>query len=199
MATNMFGTTEAARYTYFTRVVPFFNLADTITRFRILAGSLTPLNHRYSNPTPVAPERTPDNLGYLELHALHINPVTTNTVITHLFNLSERKILATDPLGIENLLRLVIADIPASAITPSDRVMLNLPLRQPKTAHRVATKNTVVWTSKELGGGDMLTKCFPSGAAVNNPLAGTQKGKAKTGRPHKEAGYQIQTYSMHPA
>lgn len=191
---STFGTTEAARHIYFTRVVPFLNLADTKTRFRILAGSLDPLNHKYSNPTPVSPERSPDNLGYLELYALHTNPSTSSTTITKLFNASERQHLPTDPLGLENLLRVIYADIPATALTPSDRDMLNLPKKKAKTAHRVATKNTVVWTSKGLGGGDVLTKCSPSGGAILNPSAATARGTSKSNRPHKEAGYNIRTW-----
>ena len=192
MSKGTFGNTQEEQYAYFTTVVPYLNVAANTLRFRISASNLTALNTLYSNPN-VPPVTAPDTLGYIELFALHTNPGTAGTSITKLFHERIRQKLPTDPLGLENLLREIYADIPASALTPTDRLILNLPKRSTAKKHRVATKNTVNFKTIALGGGDMLTSCQPSGATINNPSANTQRGRGRALRPHKEAGYDIRT------
>ncbi|HEX7413309.1 MAG TPA: hypothetical protein VF411_04620, partial [Bacteroidia bacterium] len=48
-------------------------------------------------------------------------------------------------------------------------------------------------TEIQLGGGDMLTKCWPSGQKTLNATAATARGTSKSRKPHKEANYQIRT------
>ena len=190
-----FPTTQEELNTYFGIVIPYLNVPENTARFNISATNLAAVNTLYSNPN-VPPVTVPDNLGYVELWALHNNPSTTNKVITDLLNKRIRQHLPTDPVGIENVLRVIYNDIPASVLTATDRKTLNLPLRKAKTTHHVATQNKITWTTVGIGGGDVLSKCQPSGPAQLNPQAATQKGKGKANRPHKETGYEIRTSYM---
>lgn len=191
MNKGTFGNTQAEQHTCFTTVVPYLNVPANTARFGISATNLNALNKLYSNPL-VPPATAQDTLGYIELYALHINPSTTTPVITKLFHERVRQKLATDPLGLENVLRDIYADIPASALTATDRLTLNLPKKSNIKTHRVATTNTVNFKTVALGGGDMLTTCQPSSTPVHNPLA-TARTAGKKMRPHKEAGYDIRT------
>ena len=190
-----FPTTQEELNIYFGLVIPYLNVPENTARFMISATNLANLNTLYSNPN-VPPVTAPDNLGYVELWALHSNPSTTNTVINNLLNKKIRQHLLTDPAGLENVLRVIYNDIPKSVLTATDRTTLNLPLRKAKTTHHVATKNKVIWATTGIGGGDVLSKCQPSGPSVLNPQAATQKGKGKKNLPHKEAGYDIRTSYM---
>lgn len=178
---------------YFATVIAFLNDPANTGRLSIQAASLSKANKLYSNPAPVPPETIPNDLGFKELLLLHFDPKTNTTIISNFFQKRIRKHLASDPDGLENVLREIYANIPASALTDSDRKTLHLPKRKARSSHGVATKNIVDWTTVALGGGDVLTKCTPSGPAVQNPSANTQRGKPKATRPHKEAGYEIRT------
>jgi hypothetical protein len=144
---TIFGNTQVARNEYFTRAVPYLNqpavgtTPSTATRLGITAANMATLNHLYSNPTPVYPETTPDDLGYLELWAMHTSPGgKRNPTITKLFNAIERQHQITDPIGLENILRTIYADIPESALTTTDRTALNLQTRKAKTTVSISTE-----------------------------------------------------------
>ncbi|HEX7413643.1 MAG TPA: hypothetical protein VF411_06310, partial [Bacteroidia bacterium] len=146
MNATTFGSTQDERNAYFTRVWAYLNTPAILARLLVSASNMTIFNKLYSNPNPPG-TTAPDHLGYLELWPLHNTPAGKHDpTITALFNKIERKHLAADPIGLENILRSIFADIPASLLTSTDRTALNLPLKQPKTAHTVATKNSVVWT-----------------------------------------------------
>jgi hypothetical protein len=187
-----FPTTIEEQYSYFTTVVPYLNVPANTARLFISATNLNSLNTLYSHPNPLG-VTAPDNLGYIELFALHGSPSGKSPLVTKLFHQRIKQELIADPLGLENVLREIYADIPASALTPADRLTLKLPKKKARGAHRVATKNTVNWKTVALGGGDMLTTCQPSGSVVLNPLAATARGTSKKTRAHKEAGYDIRT------
>jgi hypothetical protein len=142
---SLFGNTQEARNVYFTRVVPYLNLPGVVARFGLIptyATNLVTLNHRYSNPTPVLPETTPDNLGYLELWVLH-NSVTDkrNPLITELFHQVEHQKKSTDPLGLENILTIIYGDIPESMLTATDRSTLGLHIKKDKSTPVVTGAN----------------------------------------------------------
>ena len=191
MNKGTFGNTREEHYAYFTTVVPYLNVAANTLRFRISASNLAAVNMLYSNPN-VPPNTEPDTLGYIELFALRNNPGATNPVVTKLLHERIRQKLATDPLGLENVLREIYADIPASVLTPTDRLTLNLPKRNTAKKHRIATTNTVNFKTVALGGGDVLSTCEPSGTAINNPSAVSQRRRGRR-RPRKEIGYEIRT------
>ena len=182
-------------YNYIDRVVTYLNTAAVLARLGVTGSNMGILNKLFTNPTPVAPQSAPNDLGLKELWALHNNPATKGPGITKLLDARFRKHLETDPIGIENQLRVIYNDIAASALTDTDRTTLHLPLRSTThTTHKVATKNTVLWNSVGIKGGDVHTKCFPSGASILNPSAATQRGTGTKGtRPHKEKGYNIRT------
>src|ERR1035437_6567041 len=162
--TGPFPTTQADLNTYFGVAIPYLNAPANLSRFAISAANLSALNKLYSNPNPPS-VTVPDNLGYVELWALHNNPSTTNKVINALLHKRIRQHLPTDPIGLENILRVIFSYIPKSALTSTDRTTLNLPLKKARTTHNTATKNSVVWKTVGLGGGDVLTTCNSSGTA----------------------------------
>ena len=146
MAT-IYGDTQDERNVYFTRVVPYLNLPGVMARFGIIptyTTNLAVLNHRYSNPTPVLPETSPDNLGYLELWVLH-NSVTDkrNPLITQLFHQAEHQKNPTDLMGLENILTTMYGDIPDSMLTATDRMALGLHLKKEKTTPVVTGANAM--------------------------------------------------------
>jgi hypothetical protein len=150
MATgNIFGNTQVERNIYFNRAVPYLNVPavgttpSNATRLGITPANMAILNKLYSNPTPVYPQTSPDNLGYLELWALHTSPGgKRNPTITKLFHAIERQHLITDPIGLENILRTIYGDIPKSALTTTDRTALNLQTRKAKTTISISTEAT---------------------------------------------------------
>ena len=150
---TIFGNTQDERNIYFTRVVPYLNLASVVARFGIIgtyAANLVILNHRYSNPTPVLPETSPDNLGYLQLWVLH-NSVTDkhNPLITQLFHQVEHQKKPTDPIGLENILTTIYGDIPESFLTKTDRSTLGLHIKKEKTT-QVVTGANVMGTERNI-------------------------------------------------
>jgi hypothetical protein len=184
---GVFPTSLDEQNNYFITVMPY--LVVNVARLQVSAGNMATATNLYSNPGAET-----DQLGWLELWALSINPATTGPAVKALLQKRLRQHLATDPVGLENILRAIYADIPQSVLTDTDRKTFNLKERKAKkTTHRVATQNTVVWKSVGLGGGDVLSKCHPSGTAVVNPSASSQRSKAQTSRPSKEAGYDIRT------
>jgi hypothetical protein len=186
-ARGIFPTKLDEQNKYFIAVVAYLILNQA--RLLISAGNMALLNKLYSNPG--VPN---DQLGWVELWLLHTGPSAGDRTITALLQQRLRQHLATDPVGMENVLRAIYADIPQSILTAVDRKTLNLKERKARnTIHQVATKNTVVWKSVGLGGGDVLSKCHPSGTAVANPSASSQRGTAQTGRASKEIGYEIHT------
>ncbi len=144
--TTIFGNTQEKRNIYFTRVVPYLNQPAVIARLgtaSTFAANLVILNHRYSNPTPVLPETSPDNLGYLELWALHKSPGGKHDpTITELFHNVEHQKAATGLAGLENILHTIFGDIPQSALTTTDRTVLNLQKRKAKTTTSISTEAT---------------------------------------------------------
>ncbi len=149
MATRtIFGDTQEARNEYFTRVYTYLNqpavgtTPATATRLGITPANMTIFNHLYTNPTPVFPETTPDNLGYIELWALHTSPGgKRDPTITKLFLQRENQHLSTDPIGLENILRTIYGDIPKSALTATDRTTLNLKLRKKASSTSITTES----------------------------------------------------------
>ena len=185
-----FMSTIAENYIHISDVVAYLNAPANTSRLSIGATNLGNLNLLFTNPTAT----TQDLLGLKELYALKTNPATDTKIINAIYEKKIRKHLSTDPVGIENVLRVIYTDIPGSALTEQDRTVLHLPVRQGRTTHTVATKNTVVWKTTGIEGGDMLTKCHPSGSSTLNPSANTQRSAGSKGtRPHKEKGYEIQT------
>jgi hypothetical protein len=153
MSTSIFGNTQEERNVYFTRVVPYLNLPSVVARFGLIstyAANLVILNHRYSNPTPVLPETSPDNLGYLELWTMH-NSVTDkrNPLITQLFHQVEHQKKPTDPVGLENILTTIYGDIPESFLTKTDRSTLGLHTKAAKTSP-VVTGSNVMGTERTI-------------------------------------------------
>jgi hypothetical protein len=145
---NIFGNTQEERNIYFTRAVPYLNqpavgtTPSNATRLGITAANLAILNKLYSNPNPPG-VTVPDTLGYLELWVLHTSPGGKHDpTITKLFNAIERQHQITDPIGLENQLRLIYGDIPQSALTATDRTALNLQTRKAKTTTSISTEQT---------------------------------------------------------
>ena len=154
------------------------------THLGISATNITALNLQYTNPGTGVPQ---SQLGWVELYALHNDTNSNTTTITNLVTIRRKQIEAT--------VRTICGDIPNSILTPNDRTALLWPLNKTtRTTHKVATKNLVSFKSVGIGGGDVQTKCYPSGGAINNPTANTQrstkKGVKRT-RAHKEKGYEI--------
>ncbi len=145
---SLFGTTQEERNIYFNRAVPYLNQPavgtnpSTATRLSITAANLAILNKLYSNPNPVG-VTVPDNLGYLELWPLHTSPGGKHDpTITRLFHQIERRQKAGGPLGLEDQLRIIFADIPESALMESDRTALNLQLKKAATTTTISTEAT---------------------------------------------------------
>jgi hypothetical protein len=120
MSDTIFGNTQDERNEYFTRVYAYLNLPavgttpSTATRLGITPANLAIFNHRYTNPTPVYPETSPDNLGYLELWPMHISAAGKhNPTITELFHNVEHQKLATGLVGLENILTIIYGAKPA--------------------------------------------------------------------------------------
>ncbi|HEX7412527.1 MAG TPA: hypothetical protein VF411_00685 [Bacteroidia bacterium] len=168
--------------TSITTVVNCLNVDQAI--LGITNANLTDLNTLYTNPN--APGVTTiDDLGWIELWALHGNDNTKTKTV----NLLVRTRRAELKSAVSN----ICGDIPQSVLSQDHRVALNWPKnKSTKTKHREGTKNLVRYNSTGLGGGDVQTKCFPDGAATNNPLA-THKTLRKKHRnkPYKEEGYDI--------
>ncbi|MHB8261296.1 MAG: hypothetical protein ACYDEC_13580 [Bacteroidia bacterium] len=93
---------------------------STATRWSVTPANLAAANKLNSNPTPVSPETTPNNLGWKELIVLHDNPATKNTVINNLVELRAEQL--------KTQLRKIFDDIPASALTSADRTTIHKPL-----------------------------------------------------------------------
>jgi hypothetical protein len=153
-------------------------------RLGISATNITNLNTQFTNPGAGVPQ---SQLGWLELYALRSNPDTDTHTITNLVGIRRKQIEAT--------VRTICGDIANSALTANDRSALLWPVNKTtRTTHLVATKNLVSFKSVGLGGGDVQTKCYPSGGAINNPTASTTitaRSSKHTGRAHKEKGYEI--------
>jgi hypothetical protein len=96
------------------------------------------------------------------------------------------------PMGLRAFINARIAY--NNLITDANRVLMNVPVHTgERHAHTVATKNKVIFKSVGIGGGDVLTECWPSGTAVLNPSAATSRTAAHSNRPHKEDKYEIRT------
>jgi hypothetical protein len=160
-------------------------------RLVISATNITALNLQYTNPGTGVPQ---SQLGWLELYNLHSNTDTNTQTITNLVGIRRKQIEAT--------VKTICGDIPNSVLTPNDRSALIWPVsKTTRTTHKVATTNLITFKSVGLGGGDVKTRCFPSGGAINNPTAATQRstkksGKQRAARPHKEKGYEIRRSYM---
>ena len=189
VTTATFSKIEGDFNDYLGIAVPYLNTTAVLARLNISGANMALLNKLYTNPTAIL-----DQQGWKEIWALHTNPAATNKNITTLLHKLWKQHALTDPAGIENVLRAIYADIPSSVLVPTDYTTLKLTERKPRTAHKVATKNTVLWNSVGIKGGDVHTKCFPGGASILNPSANTQRGTGTKGtRPHKEKGYNIRT------
>ena len=95
---------------------------------KFLPTNLTALNKLYTNASP-----TTALLGWKELWVLSSNKDTKTKTITDLLKSKRKQQHPTDAVGLENLLRSIYSDIPASALTATDRTTLNLPLRKAPT------------------------------------------------------------------
>jgi|GEM_PF-6328150 hypothetical protein len=158
-------------------------LNDNETILNITSTNLADLNILYTNPGVTIPQ---SELGWMELWMLHNDDNTKTKTVNGL--VQSRRI------QLKKAVSSICNDIPQSALTENHRSALNWPLsKSTKTKHNVGTKNQVSFSSVGLGGGDVRTKCFPSGAAVNNPLAthSKTKGKRRRNKPYKEEGYEI--------
>jgi len=145
---TIFGDTQVARNIYFNRAVPYLNqpavgtTPATATRLSITPANLAILNKLYSNPN-LPGVTTPDNLGYLELWVLHTSPDDRrNPTITRLFHQIEKQQKASDPIGLEDILHTIYGDIPQSALTATDRTMLNLQKRKKASSTSISTEPT---------------------------------------------------------
>lgn len=195
MATITFPTTQTELHDYLVRVWTYLNTAAVQARLLITASNMGIFNTLYSHPNAIG-VTDPTNLGYIELYPLHIDKTTSNTIITALYHKKVSQKAITDPIGIKNQLRVIAADFVTSLLTDTDRstLSLNAAAKKAATTHRVATQNQVNFKDVGIGGGDVLMKCYPSGTKTLNPSAATQRAKAKSPRPHKEAGYQIRSF-----
>ncbi len=158
-------------------------LNDNQSDLGITTANLTNLNLLYTNPGAGIPQ---GELGWKELRMLH-NDANTKTKTVNGLVQSRR-------IDLKKAVSSICNDIPQSVLTENHRMALNWPLsKRTKTKHSVGTKNLVSFKSMGLGGGDVRTKCFPSGAATNNPLAthSKTKGKRHRNKPYKEEGYEI--------
>ncbi len=90
---------------------------STATRLSVSAANLSAANKLYTNPTPVAPQTTPNDLGWKELWVLRSNHATKTKVITDLIQIRKEQL--------EAVLRTIFNDIPASALTAADRTTIN--------------------------------------------------------------------------
>ncbi len=147
-STGIFGDTQDERNEYFTRVYAYLNLPavgttpSTATRLGITPANLAIFNHRYTNPTPVYPETTPDNLGYLELWPMHTSPAGKhNPTITELFHQAEKQRKGDPLVGLEDILTTIYGDIPKSALNTTDRAALNLRLKKAATSTNITTES----------------------------------------------------------
>lgn len=181
---GIFPTRLSELNTYFSRVIA--HLIANAPRLMVSAQNINAAELLYSNPGAKM-----QDLGWVELWALYINPLTHSSVITSALNKRIKKPKSGGPDGLQDVLRNIFSDIPQSLLTLADRKTLNLKARKgTRTTHNEPTKNLVRWTTIGLGGGDVLTKCHPSGPAKDNP------GAHNTGNPvraHKEQGYDIRT------
>ena len=131
---HLFPTTLADLNIQFNTDMTFLNLPavgtnpSTATRLSITPANLQAANTWYSNPNPVMPQTSPNNLGWKELIVLHDNPATKTKPINDLIKI--RKV------ELEAALRTIFNDIPASALTATDRTTINKPLRS--TTHSSA-------------------------------------------------------------
>ena len=57
-------------YNYIDRVVTYLNTAAVLARLGVTASNMDILNKLFTNPTPVAPQSAPNDLGLEELWAL---------------------------------------------------------------------------------------------------------------------------------
>ena len=158
-------------------------LNDNATIFGITSTNLTNLNLLYTNPGAGIPQY---QLGWIELWMLH-NDDNTQTKTVNALVQSRR-------VELKKAVSSICNDIPQSVLTENHRAALSWPLsKSTKTKHHTGTQNLVRFKSMGLGGGDVRTKCFPNGAATNNPLAthSKTKGKRHRNKPYKEEGYEI--------
>ncbi|MHB8260285.1 MAG: hypothetical protein ACYDCN_13890 [Bacteroidia bacterium] len=146
MDTSIWGDTQEKRNEYFTRVYAYLNTPSVIARLGTalsFAGNMVIFNHLYTNPNPVLPETTPDNLGYLELWPMHISPSHKHDpLITGLFHQRERQQKGTTIIGLEDILRIIYGDIPKTALNATDRAALNLQQKKPATTTSISTEKT---------------------------------------------------------
>ena len=134
---SIFGSTQDLRNVYFNRAVPYLNTPAVVARFGTIstyAANLVILNKTNSNPNPVLPQTSPDNLGYLELWTKHNSPTDKrNPLISELFHAIEH--------SMESILRTIYGDIPESMLTATDRTALNLHLKKDKNTEVVTGAN----------------------------------------------------------
>ncbi|HEX7412746.1 MAG TPA: hypothetical protein VF411_01785 [Bacteroidia bacterium] len=146
MSNSMYGSTQVERSEYFARVHVYLNLPAVIARLGTaasFAGNMAIYNHLYTNPNPVLPETSPDNLGYLELLPIHTSiSHKKDPLITGLFHQRERKQKGSTIIGLEDILRLIYGDIPDSVLNATDRSTLNLHLKKPATTTSISTEAT---------------------------------------------------------
>lgn len=146
MDTSIWGDTQEKRNIYFARVHAYLNTPAVITRLGTatsFAGNMIIFNHLYTNPNPVLPETSPDNLGYLELWVKHTSPSgKRDPIITALFHQRERQQKGTTIIGLEDILRIIYGDIPKTALNATDRSALNLNVKKPATTTSISTEKT---------------------------------------------------------
>ena len=158
-------------------------LNDNETILNITSTNLADLNTLYTNAGTSIPK---SELGWVELWMLHNDDNTKTKTVNELVQIRRKQL--------KKAVSSICNDIPQSVLTENHRVALNWPLsKSTKTKHITGTTNLVRFKSVGLGGGDVRTKCFPNGAATNNPLAthSKTKGKRHRNKPYKEEGYEI--------
>lgn len=175
---------------YFNTVVAYLNNNDA--RLQISTTNLDMLNLLYTNPTAPLDEQ-----GWTELWLLHNNDATATKLVTTLLYQRLKAQAIDAPFGMENQLRLIYGDIPQSLLIQTDRSTLNLKQRKTtRSRHYTATTNGIIWSTAPLGGGVVLTKCYPDSGSTHNPLAAGKTDKGAGTRAHKEYGYEIRTAYM---